>query len=366
MIITLVIISVFFILSEVVETAQGQEENGKAFPGWLQGMMTEPYLPGIHRMNRGTGELIAGDIKNRWLLGEYPVFLYKMEMAGEDGFAAESDYARLMMLEGSDEDKKAIAQEDLEYDDDAMHLEQGLADALLAENGMYLENQTAQEEGEEEEQEQIGLYPGGSSFYRLSQHPSRTAARKLAKQHRNDRISELSMSGKKNKEIAAELGIALNTVTTVLGARRPRREEAWVMKRDGFGKDEIAEKLGVSVRTVERYLGAEPAQQPSPAGPESGSIDKKSEKPSQQNNLSSSDAGSSYELSGSREKETTPNSTKDVPPSDDNKDFSSETSLRSRLSPPPFFMRRRINPHKRAKKAEEEATNLDDSPSDSS
>lgn len=155
MIITLVIISVFFILSEVVETAQGQEENGKAFPGWLQGMMMEPYLPGIHRMNRGTGELIAGDIKNRWLLGEYPVFLYKMEMAGEDGFAAESDYARLMMLEGSDEDKKAIAQEDLEYDDDAMHLEQGLADALLAENGMYLENQTAQEEGEEEEQEQI-------------------------------------------------------------------------------------------------------------------------------------------------------------------------------------------------------------------
>lgn len=218
----------------------------------------------------------------------------------------------------------------------------------------------------ETEQEQIGLYPGGSSFPRLSQHPSRTAARKLAKQHRNDRISELSMSGKKNKEIAAELGIALNTVTTVLGARRPRREEAWVMKRDGFGKDEIAEKLGVSVRTVERYLGAEPAQQPSPAGPESGSIDKKSEKPSQQNNLSSSDAGSSYELSGSREKETTPNSTKDVPPSDDNKDFSSETYPQSRPSPPPFFMRRRINPHKRAKKAEEEATNLDDSPSDSS
>ena len=51
------------------------------------------------------------------------------------------------MLEGSDEDNKAIAQEDLEYDENAMHLEQGLADALLEENGMYLENQTGQESG---------------------------------------------------------------------------------------------------------------------------------------------------------------------------------------------------------------------------
>lgn len=59
------------------------------------------------------------------------------------------------------------------------------------------------------EQEQIGLYPGGSPFPRLSSHPSRVAARRLAKQHRNDRIKELSMSGKKNKEIAEELGISL-------------------------------------------------------------------------------------------------------------------------------------------------------------
>ncbi len=155
-IITLVITSVFFILSEIVETAQKQEADGKTFPGWLQSVLMEPYLPGIHRMNRGAEDPIPGDIKNRWLLTEYPVFLYMMETADEDEFAAESDYARLMMLEGSDEDNKTIAEEDLEYEDDAMHLEQGLADALLAENGMYLENQTVQEEGEEEEgQEQI-------------------------------------------------------------------------------------------------------------------------------------------------------------------------------------------------------------------
>lgn len=88
-----------------------------------------------------------GDMRNRWLLAELPVFLYDMEKEGEDTYARESDYARLLMLEGSDEDNKAIAQEDLEYDENAMHLEQGLADALLEENGMYLENQTGQESG---------------------------------------------------------------------------------------------------------------------------------------------------------------------------------------------------------------------------
>ncbi len=147
-IITTVIISAFFVLSEITETVERQEDREKSFPGWLQGMIMEPYLPGIHRMNQRTEGQAVGDIRNRLLLAEYPVFLYKMETEGEDEFAEESDYARLMMLEGSDEDNKAIAEGELEYDENAMHLEQGLADALLAENGMYLENQEAQQEAD--------------------------------------------------------------------------------------------------------------------------------------------------------------------------------------------------------------------------
>lgn len=153
-IITLVIVSAFFILSEVMQTVQDQEDKERSFPGWLQGILLEPYLPGIHRMNQGTGERSAGDLQDRLLLAEYPVFLYKMEAQEEDIFSAESDYDRLMMLEGSDEDNKAIAEGELEYGEDAMHLEKGLADALLAENGMFLENQAAQQ-NEEHEEEQI-------------------------------------------------------------------------------------------------------------------------------------------------------------------------------------------------------------------
>lgn len=106
------------------------------------------------------------------------------------------------------------------------------------------------------EQEQIELYPGGSTFSRLSDHPSRTASRRLAKQHRNQRAQTLSLSGKNNKEIAEELGISPNTVTTILGARRPRREEALDLKKAGMSTSDIAAELGVSKRTVERYLGA--------------------------------------------------------------------------------------------------------------
>lgn len=149
--VTLVIISAFFILSEIMETVQKKEDGRNAFPGWLQGAMMEPYLPGLHRMNQGAESRSETVIGGRWLLAEFPVFLYKMEGSGEEEFAAESDYARLMMLEGSDEDNKSIAEEELEYDENAMHLEKGIEDALLAENGVYRENQTAQQDGSDEQ-----------------------------------------------------------------------------------------------------------------------------------------------------------------------------------------------------------------------
>ena len=150
-IVTLVIISAFFILSEIMETVQKREDEENAFPGWLQGAMMEPYLPGLHRMNQSAESRSESLIGSRWLLTEFPVFLYKIEENGEEELAAESDYARLMMLEGSDEDNKSIAEEDLEYDENAMHLEQGMEDALLAENGAYRENQTANQDGSDEQ-----------------------------------------------------------------------------------------------------------------------------------------------------------------------------------------------------------------------
>ena len=146
-IITIVMISAFFILSEVLEAQQGQDD-GNVLLGWIQDIMMEPYLPAVRMMQNGSINKITSDMYNGWILTEYPVFLYGMETGQSGETAAESDYARLIMMEGSDEDRKAISEDELEYDENAMHLEQSLADALLAENGMYLENQTAQQESQ--------------------------------------------------------------------------------------------------------------------------------------------------------------------------------------------------------------------------
>lgn len=142
-IIAIVMISAFFVLLEILESQWERESKESLFSGWIQDTIMGTYLPAVRMVNQGTGGKITSDIYDQWLLAEYPVFLYGMEKGEDEETASESDYARLLMMEGSDEDRKSIAEEDLEYDENAMHLEQSLADAMLAENGMYLENQAA-------------------------------------------------------------------------------------------------------------------------------------------------------------------------------------------------------------------------------
>ena len=153
--ITIVIISMFFILAEMLEEQSGQDESGGLLADWIQERMLEPYLPAIRMMQSRSSDKITNDIYYEWILAEYPALLYSVEAGQGRDEVAESDYARLLMMEGSDEERKAISEDGLEYDESAMHLEQNLADALLAENGMYLENQNAagQAEGEERESE---------------------------------------------------------------------------------------------------------------------------------------------------------------------------------------------------------------------
>lgn len=147
--ITVVTISVFFILGELLETFDGHDDSGGLITGRMQDLMMEPYLPAIRMMKQGATDKAIGDIYDKWILSEYPVLLYCAQEGQGSETAAESDYARLLMMEGSDEERKAISEDGLEYDESAMHLEQSLADALLAENGMYLENRTAKQEQEQ-------------------------------------------------------------------------------------------------------------------------------------------------------------------------------------------------------------------------
>ncbi|MCM1121024.1 MAG: stage II sporulation protein P [Eubacterium sp.] len=156
-IITIVIISAFYILLEIAGAQQEQESKESVFSRWIQDMIVGTYLPSIRMINQDADNKITSDIYDGWLLAEYPVFLYSLATGESEDMAAESDYARLLMMEGSDEDRKSIADGELEYGEDAMHLEQGLADAMLAENGMYLENQMAGQEAGQQSENNVAL-----------------------------------------------------------------------------------------------------------------------------------------------------------------------------------------------------------------
>lgn len=155
--IALVIIALGFGCAELWREREKKEEVS-ALHGIMEELVMEPYLPGIRRMSetdsRGSGD---GFLRGA-LLAPYPGLLYALEN-GEDG-VTESDYARLLLPEGSDEDYKGLPEEALEYGDDAMHLEKNLESAFLKENERYL----SEEQGEESEPEEIDDVEETQSF----------------------------------------------------------------------------------------------------------------------------------------------------------------------------------------------------------
>ncbi len=147
--IAVVIITIGFGCSEFL---RGREKEKKAedsaFRGIVEQLVMEPYLPGLRRMTGGEHSASGDGFLRKALLAQYPGLLYALEN-GEEG-VTESDYARLLLQEGSDEDHKGLPEEALEYGDDAMHLEKNLESALLKENERYL-SANQEEEGEPEE-----------------------------------------------------------------------------------------------------------------------------------------------------------------------------------------------------------------------
>lgn len=151
--IALVIISLCFGAMEFVRERE-KREPVRLF-SQAAGLLMEPYLPGIRRMCEGDFTAAGEDVFERSFLAQYPALLFLMENGR--GSVTESDYARLLLPEGSDEDRKGVPEEALDYEEDAMHLEGSEESALLEENNRYLmsqeetKTQTQSEETEAEE-----------------------------------------------------------------------------------------------------------------------------------------------------------------------------------------------------------------------
>jgi stage II sporulation protein P len=152
--IAVVIISVGFGCAELWRGREKKTE-ASAFHGIVEELVMEPYLPGIRRMSEANHMPSGDGFLRKALLAQYPGLLYALENGTES--VTESDYARLPLPEGSDEDYKGLPEEALEYGDDAMHLEKNLESALLKENERYLSAEQEEEpepetdDGEEEQ-----------------------------------------------------------------------------------------------------------------------------------------------------------------------------------------------------------------------
>lgn len=144
--IAVVIISLGFGCAELFREREKKTE-ASALHGIVEELVMEPYLPGICRMSETNRHASGEGFWRKVLLSQYPGLLYALEN-GEEG-VTESDYARLLLPEGSDEDYKGLPEDALEYGEDAMHLEKNLESAFLKENERYLSAE--QEENDEPE-----------------------------------------------------------------------------------------------------------------------------------------------------------------------------------------------------------------------
>lgn len=141
--IAIVIIALGFGCVEIWREREKKTEVS-ALHGIAEELMMEPYLPGIQRMSEVNRHATGDSFWCKSLLFPYPGLLYALEN-GEEG-VTESDYARLLLPEGRDEDYKGLPEEALEYGDDAMHLEKNLESAFLKENERYLSAEQEEEE----------------------------------------------------------------------------------------------------------------------------------------------------------------------------------------------------------------------------
>lgn len=133
-------------LRELYLSYQPEEKaGGGRFITWAQDSVINIWLPGIAAVETRQSEYHYS-LSERLILENFPYILCSMDAAEEyDKMALkESSYEELLLLEGSDENKKEIAEGSLEYEEDAIHLDKSLEDAFLAENELANGTQPAE------------------------------------------------------------------------------------------------------------------------------------------------------------------------------------------------------------------------------
>lgn len=140
----------FSLLRELSLGTREKEGEKHRLQNLLERNMMETWMPGAtlcfaEQKNR------ESTLFERFVMENFPVMLYGMEQS--EGNAAqtipESSYEQWQLLEGMDEEKKGISEDELGYDENAIHLDKSLEEAFLAENQSGMEEKQEEQPGEE-------------------------------------------------------------------------------------------------------------------------------------------------------------------------------------------------------------------------
>ncbi len=145
---------------ELYQDMKSQENSeNSSLQKWLEHSVSNVWMPGVNVWQQETQQNDYNPLE-RLVLENFPVLLYSMEQPQGYPLEAlqESSYEELLILEGSDEDRKGIDEASLEYGEDAIHLDKSLEEAFLTENGFITENQAAGKYEEEAENNKENIF----------------------------------------------------------------------------------------------------------------------------------------------------------------------------------------------------------------
>ncbi|MDE5599052.1 MAG: hypothetical protein K2J04_14645, partial [Lachnospiraceae bacterium] len=148
------------LLGELYQDMESREHSeNSSIQKWIEHSVINVWMPGVNVWQKEAQQNDYNPLE-RLVLENFPVLLYSMEQPQEYPLEAlqESSYEELLILEGSDEDRKGIDEASLEYGEDAIHLDKSLEEAFLAENGFITENQAAGKYEEEAEDNKENIF----------------------------------------------------------------------------------------------------------------------------------------------------------------------------------------------------------------
>lgn len=154
-IVLLIVLTVVIIKGILLVYERKKNEAGGIIVDFLQNKAEQAYLMPVSYIKAG-GKMTIDDGVAKGIVREvFPLYAYADK--GEDYTLVEDEFLKefYRQKEGSDEDRKDIEEDKLDYDKNALHIENSMLAEMERENRAFYERQNVQEEQHEHIQESV-------------------------------------------------------------------------------------------------------------------------------------------------------------------------------------------------------------------